>query len=67
MGYGERQLRDLETTVNATECDLVLVATPIDLSRIMRIDKAHIRVRYRLAEQGDALAEAVARVATGGD
>ncbi len=67
MGYGERQLRDLETTVNATECDLVLVATPIDLSRIMRIDKAHIRVRYRLAEQGDALAEAVSRVATGGD
>ena len=67
MGYGERQLRDLETTVNATECDLVLVATPIDLSRIMRIKKPHIRVRYRLAEQGDALAEAVKRVATGGD
>lgn len=67
MGYGERQLRDLETTVNATECDLVLVATPMDLSRIMQIDKAHIRVRYRLAEQGDALAEAVSRVATGGD
>ncbi len=67
MGYGERQLRDLETTVNATECDLVLVATPIDLSRIMQIDKDHIRVRYRLAEQGDALAEAVARVATESD
>ncbi len=62
MGYGERQLRDLETTVNATECDLVLVATPIDLSRIMRIDKPHIRVRYRLVEEGGALTEAVKRV-----
>ncbi len=67
MGYGERQLRDLETTVNATECDLVLVATPIDLSRIMQIDKDHIRVHYRLAEEGDALAEAVARVAADSD
>jgi predicted GTPase len=67
MGYGERQVSDLETTVNATECDLVLVATPIDLSRIMQIDKPHIRVHYRLVEEGDALAEAVMRVATGGD
>ena len=67
MGYGEKQLRDLEATVNATECDLVLVATPIDLSRIMQIDKPHIWVHYRLAEEGDALAEAVTRVATGGD
>ncbi len=67
MGYGERQVSDLETTANATECDLVLVATPIDLSRIMQIDKPCIRVRYRLAEEGDALAEAVKRVATGGD
>lgn len=67
MGYGKRQLRDLETTVNATDCDLVLVATPIDLSSIIRIEKAHIRVRYRLAEQGDTLAEAVERVATGGN
>lgn len=67
MGYGEKQVADLETTVNATECDLVLVATPIDLSRIIQIDKPCIRVRYRLAEEGDALAEAVKRVATGGD
>jgi len=67
MGYGDKQVSDLETTVNATECDLVLVATPIDLSRIMQIDKPCIRVRYRLAEEGDALTEAVTRVATGGD
>jgi len=67
MGYGDKQVSDLETTVNATECDLVLVATPIDLSRIMQIDKPCIRVRYRLAEEGDALTEAVTRVATGGE
>ena len=66
MGYGEKQLRDLEATVNATECDLVLVATPIDLSRIMQIHKPHVRVHYRLDEEGDALAEAVQRVATAG-
>ncbi|MFQ6004336.1 MAG: GTPase, partial [Woeseia sp.] len=64
MGYGEDQVRDLEATVNAVACDLVLVATPIDLSRIMRIDKPHIRVRYRLAEEGDALANAVRQVAS---
>ena len=66
MIYGEKQLRDLEATVNATECDLVLVATPIDLSRIMQIHKPHVRVHYRLDEEGDALAEAVQRVATVG-
>lgn len=65
MGYGEDQVRDLEATVNAIDCDLVLVATPIDLSRIMRLDKPHLRVRYRLAEEGDALADAVQRIAAG--
>ncbi|MFQ5549336.1 MAG: cyclic 2,3-diphosphoglycerate synthase [Woeseia sp.] len=65
MGYGDDQVRDLEATVNAVDCDLVLVATPIDLSRIMRLDKPHLRVRYRLAEEGDALAEAVQRIAAG--
>ena len=62
MGYGEAQVRDLEATVNAVECDLVLVATPIDLTRLISIDKPHMRIGYRLAEEGDALAAAVARV-----
>ena len=61
MGYGEAQVRDLEATVNAVDCDLVLVATPIDLTRLIDINKPHIRIGYRLAEHGDALVEAVKR------
>jgi len=63
MGYGAKQVRDLEATVNAVDCDLVLVATPIDLTRLIRIDKPHMRIGYRLDEQGDALAAAVRKVA----
>jgi predicted GTPase len=53
MGYGEEQLRDLETTINKTECDSVLVATPIDLNRIIKIKKPSTRVYYDLQEIGD--------------
>jgi predicted GTPase len=63
MGYGKQQIRDLEATVNAVDCDLVLVATPIDLTRLITIDKPFQRIGYRLAERGTALEEAVKRVA----
>jgi len=59
MGYGDAQVRDLETTVNAVDCDLVLVGTPIDLSRVIRIDKPYQRVGYKLAEEGASLVKAV--------
>jgi predicted GTPase len=52
MGYGEQQLRDLEATINRTECDAVVIGTPIDLSRIIRIDKPATRVYYNLQEIG---------------
>jgi predicted GTPase len=52
MGYGEEQVRDLEATIEATPADVVLVATPVDLRRIMRISKPALRVRYELAEIG---------------
>ena len=52
MGYGEQQLRDLEATINATECDAVVIGTPIDLNRIIKIDKANTRVYYNLQEIG---------------
>jgi len=52
MGYGEQQLRDLETTINNTDCDTVIIATPIDLSRIIDIRKPHTRVYYDLQEIG---------------
>ncbi|MDH3612187.1 MAG: GTPase [Gammaproteobacteria bacterium] len=62
MGYGEAQIRDLEATVNAVDCDLVLVATPIDLTRLIKIEKPHMHIGYRLSAQDGQLAEAVSRV-----
>ncbi len=52
MGYGSGQIKDLETTINKTKCDVVLIATPIDLARLMKINKPTVRVGYSLQEIG---------------
>ena len=52
MGYGDEQISDLEKTVNAVDCDIVLVGTPIDLTRLIKIDKPNMRIGYRLEEKG---------------
>jgi predicted GTPase len=52
MGYGEEQMKDLGETIAGTPADVVLVATPIDLRRIIKIDKPALRVRYELQEIG---------------
>jgi len=52
MGYGEEQVKDLEETINATDCDSVIIATPIDLNRIVKITKPTTRVMYDLEEIG---------------
>ena len=52
MGYGEQQIKDLETTINNTECDAVVIATPIDLRRIIKINKPAAQVTYELQEIG---------------
>jgi len=52
MGYGPQQIRELEETINATPCELVVVATPIDLRRVAKINKPCERVRYELQEIG---------------
>jgi len=52
IGYSTRQLQHLETTINRVDCDTVMVATPIDLSRIIDIRKPHTRVSYELQEVG---------------
>jgi predicted GTPase len=52
MGYGSEQIKDLETTINKTKCDTVIIATPIDLSRLMKINKPTVRVGYNLQEIG---------------
>lgn len=50
MGYGEKQVQDLEKTINRVDCDSVIIGTPIDLRRVIRLDKPSTRVRYDLAE-----------------
>jgi len=52
MGYGEKQIKELEQTINTTECDLVIIGTPIDLSRVIKINKKSVRVKYKLQEIG---------------
>ncbi len=52
MGYGQRQVEELERTINNTPCDLVIIATPIDLRRVMKINRPTDRVRYELQEIG---------------
>jgi predicted GTPase len=52
MGYGKKQIKDLETTINKTECDLVIIGTPIDLRKLIKIDKPVLRVTYELQEIG---------------
>jgi predicted GTPase len=52
MGYGEKQVKDLETTINRTPCDAVIIGTPIDLTRLISINKPTVRVGYDLQEVG---------------
>ncbi len=52
MGYGDQQVKDLETTINNTPCDAVIIATPIDLSRIVNIKHPKVKVGYDLQEIG---------------
>jgi predicted GTPase len=52
MGYGDRQVKDLETTINRTPCDTVIIGTPIDLNRLINIKKPTVRVSYELQEIG---------------
>jgi predicted GTPase len=50
VGYGDEQVKDLEATIKRVPCDLVIVATPVDLTRIIHIEKPMVRVRYELKE-----------------
>lgn len=49
MGYGEQQMKDLESTINKVDCDAVVIGTPIDLGRFIKIDKPYTRVKYDLS------------------
>ncbi|MBU1098710.1 MAG: GTPase [Ignavibacteriae bacterium HGW-Ignavibacteriae-2] len=52
MGYGDKQMKDLEDTINKVDCDSVVIGTPIDLGRILKINKPSTRVMYELQEIG---------------
>jgi predicted GTPase len=52
MGYGDKQIADLEATINKTPCDLVVIGTPIDVRRIIKLSKPSVRVGYNLQEIG---------------
>ena len=52
MGYGEQQIRDLEKTIENADVDMVIIGTPIDLTRVMKINRPSQRVRYELEEIG---------------
>jgi predicted GTPase len=57
MGYGDEQMKDLEATIAATECDAVVIGTPIDLGSLIKIDKPTVRVSYELEEPGEQVLE----------
>ncbi len=57
MGYGEAQMKDLEATIHQADVDMVIIGTPIDLTRIIKINKPHQRVRYELQEIGQPTLE----------
>jgi predicted GTPase len=50
MGYGDAQIKDLENTIEAIPCDVVLSATPIDITRVLKVNKPMVRATYDLAE-----------------
>ena len=52
MGYGEKQMKELEETINKSDADLVVIGTPIDLRRVIKLNKPAVRVRYELQEIG---------------
>jgi len=58
MGYGEKQMAELEATINAVPADSVIIGTPIDLGRMLKINKPSTRVLYELQEQQPGQLEA---------
>jgi len=67
MGYGEQQMKDLAETIDRVDCDTVIIATPIDLQRVIKINKPSVKVDYSLQEIGrpdmeDVLKELVTKI-----
>ncbi len=61
MGYGAGQMKELENTINMLDCDTVIAGTPIDLGRLLKLNKPVVRVRYRIEEIGTKLEDIIDR------
>ncbi|HJZ12842.1 MAG TPA: cyclic 2,3-diphosphoglycerate synthase [Acidobacteriota bacterium] len=59
MGYGKKQMKDLEDTINRAECDVVVIATPVDLRKLVKLNKPAVRVTYELQTIGSPSLEDV--------
>lgn len=59
MGYGKKQIKELEKTINRANCDTVVVGTPIDLGKLLKINKPYVRVRYSFEEIGKPTLEKI--------
>jgi predicted GTPase len=59
MGYGQKQMKDLEDTINRADADVVIIATPIDLRHLVNLNKPAVRVRYELQTIGSPSIEDV--------
>jgi predicted GTPase len=66
MGYNSQQIKDLEDTINATDCDLVISATPIDLRRLLSINKPCVRIRYEYKDHSNPTLESIIKERFGG-
>lgn len=63
MGYGDAQVKDLERTIDATPCDIVVSGTPIDITRVLKVNKPMVRATYELAEVTKGQLEAAVKKA----
>ncbi|HWQ07653.1 MAG TPA: hypothetical protein VN436_01040, partial [Holophaga sp.] len=61
MGYGDQQVKDLEQTIDATPCDIVVSGTPIDITRVLKVNKPMVRATYELAEVNQGQLEAAVK------
>lgn len=61
MGYGEKQIQELEMTINSADADVVIIATPIDLGRLIKINKPYVRTNYELQVIGKPTLEDIIR------
>jgi predicted GTPase len=66
MGYGDAQVRELEATIEAADCDAVVAGTPIDLTRVLSVSKPMVRATYELREREPGVLAAALRRVLGG-